>query len=181
MLGVDIGVVVGNPKLHSRTLGMASELGRTLASSLGVDEDPLVVDLAVHAAEIFDPVSTRIPELLEQLASRRVLIVVSPTFKGSYTGLLKAFFDRYGPNALQGVVAVAAMTGAAQTHALAVEVHLRPLLVELGATVPARGLYVTEADLAAGRPLGNGWLDRAIPLIRGAVTEVGYEAQLSER
>ncbi len=160
---------------------MASELGRTLASSLGADGEPLVVDLSVHAGEIFDPGSTRISELLEMLASRSVLVVVSPTFKGSYTGLLKAFFDRYGPNALDGVVAVAAMTGAAQVHALAVELHLRPLLVELGATVPARGLYVTEADLAAGRPLGNGWLERALPLIRAAVTEVEYETQLSER
>ncbi len=33
-------------------------------------------------------------------------------------------------------------------HLLAVEVHLRPILVELGATVPARGLFVTEPELA---------------------------------
>jgi len=32
-------------------------------------------------------------------------------------------------------------------HTLAVEVHLRPVLIELGATVPARGLYVTEPEL----------------------------------
>jgi FMN reductase len=32
-------------------------------------------------------------------------------------------------------------------HALAVEVHLRPLLVELGATVPTPGLAVVESDL----------------------------------
>ena len=40
------------------------------------------------------------------------------------------------------------MTGGWPGHLLAVEVHLRPVLVELGATVPARGLYVTEPELA---------------------------------
>ena len=39
------------------------------------------------------------------------------------------------------------MTGAGAHHALAVEVHLRPVLVELGASLPTRGLYVTEAEL----------------------------------
>ncbi len=181
---MDIAVVVGNPKPRSRTLGMASELGRTLATSLDVGGDPLLVDLAVHAAEIFDPGSTRISELLKTVASHELLVVASPTYKGSYTGLLKAFFDRYESDALHGVVAVAAMTGAAQIHALAVEVHLRPLLVELGATVPARGLYVTETDLAEGRPLGRGWLEGALPLVRRAVTgvpEVEHEARRPER
>lgn len=32
-------------------------------------------------------------------------------------------------------------------HALAVDVHLRPLLVELGANVPTPGLAVVEADI----------------------------------
>jgi len=32
--------------------------------------------------------------------------------KASYTGMLKAFFDRYGNNGLAGVTAVPVMTGA---------------------------------------------------------------------
>ncbi len=39
------------------------------------------------------------------------------------------------------------MVGAGAAHALAVDVHLTPLLLELGARVPARGLYVLEAEL----------------------------------
>jgi FMN reductase len=84
--------------------------------------------------------------------------------------MLKAFFDRYGSNGLAGSVAIPLMTGAAPIHALAVEVHLRPLLVELGAAVPSRGLYVTEAefgDLAA--PLGR-WAEAAVPLLRAALS-----------
>ena len=84
--------------------------------------------------------------------------------------MLKAFLDRYGGNGLAGTIAVPVMTGGWAGHSLAVEVHLRPVLVELGATVPARGLYITEPefgellDAAVAR-----WAVTAIPLIRGAL------------
>lgn len=167
---IEVSVVVGNPKPGSRTLAVATGLAHALAESLDADRDILVVDLAQYAGEVFDPSSPSLTGLATAVASRRLLVAASPTYKGSYTGLFKAFFDRYGSDALHGVVAVAAMTGAAQVHALAVEVHLRPLLIELGATVPARGLYVTEAEIAAGERPGSGWLEAATPLLRRAAT-----------
>ena len=62
------------------------------------------------------------------------------------------------------------MTGAGEHHALAVEVHLRPVLVELGATLPTRGLYVTDAELPATDEILQAWLDAAGPQLRRAVT-----------
>jgi FMN reductase len=87
--------------------------------------------------------------------------------------MLKAFLDRYGSNGLAGVLAVPVMTGGWAGHTLAVEVHLRPVLVELGATVPARGLYVTEPELTDVDAAIAGWVAAAVPLIR---VLAGYEA-----
>jgi FMN reductase len=87
--------------------------------------------------------------------------------------MLKAFLDRYGSNGLAGVLAVPVMTGGWAGHTLTVEVHLRPVLVELGATVPARGLYVTEPELTDVDAAIGGWAAAAVPLIRGLA---GYEA-----
>jgi FMN reductase len=62
------------------------------------------------------------------------------------------------------------MTGGWAGHSLAVEVHLRPVLVELGATVPSRGLYVTEPELAADLDAAVGkWGTAAVPLIHRAL------------
>jgi FMN reductase len=61
------------------------------------------------------------------------------------------------------------MTGGWPGHLLAVEVHLRPVLVELGATVPARGLYVTEPELADLDKAVGTWSASAIPLIRNSL------------
>lgn len=168
-----IAVVVGNPKANSRTLGVANRLAEVLAGALPVKPDMLVVDLAEHAGDMFDWSSATLTQLSEQVASSDILIAASPTYKGSYTGLLKAFLDRYPSNGLGNVVAIALMTGAIQVHALAVEVHLRPLLVDLGSTVPARGLYVTEAELGDVDTAISRWLDPALPLIRRAVGLVG--------
>ena len=60
-------------------------------------------------------------------------------------------------------------TGGWPGHLLAVEVHLRPVLVELGATVPARGLYVTEPELASLNAPLTKWAQSAVPLIRRAL------------
>ena len=68
------------------------------------------------------------------------------------------------------------MTGAGAHHALAVEVHLRPLLVELGATLPTRGLYITESELTQADEVIAAWRREAGPQLRRAVgTERGSD------
>lgn len=141
-----IAVVVGNPKPVSRTY----EAALTLAERLGGAD--LVVDLAEHTGELFDWSSPTINELVEEVAGSSVVIVASPTYKATYTGLLKVFLDRFPHQGLGGVTAVPLMLGAADTHALAVEHTLRPLLVELGASVPTRGLFVLDSQHADAAP-----------------------------
>ncbi len=107
--------------------------------------------------------------LTAEVAAAGIAIFASPTYKAAYTGMLKAFLDRYGSNGLAGTVAVPVMTGGWAGHLLAVEVHLRPVLVELGATVPARGLYVTEPEFPALDATVARWAETALPLIRRAL------------
>src|SRR6516164_861267 len=85
----------------------------------------------------------------------------------SFNGL----FRRAGPPwpRLAGTIAVLVMTGGWAGHSLAVEVHLRPVLVELGATVPARGLYVTEPELGELDAAVAKWAATAAPLITRAL------------
>ena len=88
-------------------------------------------------------------DALEQVTEADLVLVATPAVKGSYSGLLKVFLDRLPHRALAGAVAFPLLVMGVPQHALAVEVHLRPLLVELGATVPTPGLAVLEPDLGA--------------------------------
>ncbi|MBJ8337293.1 NAD(P)H-dependent oxidoreductase [Antrihabitans sp. YC3-6] len=160
-----VGVVVGNPRLGSRTTTVALEVADQVASALSGSVGK-VVELADHAASVHDPDATEVQNDLESLRTVQVLVVASPTYKATYTGLLKSFVDRYGAGALDGVVAIPVMVGGAPQHALACEVHLRPLLVELGAVVPTRGLFVLEAELSRLPDVVGDWLSGGAEALR---------------
>lgn len=167
---MSIAVVVGNPKSGSRTLRVALAVADALSGNGITVNDRHVIDLADIASDLFNFDSATVKEELEAVASSDLVVVASPTYKATYTGLLKAFFDRYGNDALAGTVCVPVMTGAAPIHSLAPEVHLRPLLVELGASTPTRGLYVTEQQFDDLDQVIEAWAVTARPLIERALS-----------
>ena len=135
------GVVVGNPKPQSRTYQAALLLATQLT---GADPD-LVIDLADLGARLLDWSDAGIAETVDEVRGLDLLIVASPTYKATYTGLLKLFLDRFPSNALEGVVAIPLMLGAGPGHALAPEAYLRPVLSELGASCPTKALYLLDS------------------------------------
>jgi FMN reductase len=165
-----VGVVVGNPKPASRTLAAADAVADAAARAAGLaDAERLTVDLAELGPELFDWSSARVRQAVDAVRSCALAVVASPTYKATYTGLLKAFLDWFSTNDLSAVTVVPLMVGAGPQHALAVEVHLRPVLVELGASLPTRGLYVTEAQLGELDEVVAVWLEEAGPRLRAAV------------
>ncbi len=161
-----IAVVTGNPKPASRTHTVALAVADALAKEVGETGDRLDLDLTDHAARLFDWSDAELTALTAQVAAADIAIFASPTYKATFTGLLKAFLDRFPNNGLAGVTAVPVMTGGWPGHLLSVELHLRPVLIELGATVPARGLYVTEPELADLDTSITRWSEAAVPLIK---------------
>jgi len=164
-----VAVVVGNPKPASRTLDAATYVARALAGR----EPDLVVDLATLGPAVLDWSDPGIAALVDQVGKAGLVVAASPTYKGAYTGLLKLFLDRFaGGTGLTGV-AVPLLLGGSPAHSLAPELTLRPVLTELGATVPGRGLFVIDkqyddpaayADwLTATRPIVASLLKQELP------------------
>ena len=164
MTGVPrVAVVVGNPKPRSRTYDAALLVAERLTGSpaeVVVD----VVDLGAGLLDWQDPATDR---AVHSVRSADVVVVASPTYKATYTGLLKLFLDRFPSGGLAGVVAVPLMLGAGPGHALAPEHSLRPVLVELGASTPTRGLYLLDRDHDDPAVL-DPWLATAAGQVRAA-------------
>ncbi|GAA3437829.1 NADPH-dependent FMN reductase [Kutzneria kofuensis] len=152
------GVLVGNPRPASRTLGAAVALRDAVHRLVPDVETGPVVDAAELAQQVFAPGATEVKAALAALGEVNVLVVASPTYKATYTGLLKAVLDQAPGGWLKGVVALPLQVAAADKHALAVDLHLRPVLVELGATVPGPGVFVNEARLNGDHELLTGEL-----------------------
>ena len=164
-------VIVGNPRPGSRTHSAAVSAARAIAGAAGIDAEPVVIDLSALAPGLLltEP-SVVIAEALAVVASADLVVVASPTYKATYTGLLKVFLDRLPSGALEGVVALPMLVMGAPQHALAVEVHLRPLLVELGATVPTPGLALLESQFDQLDSVLAEWANKIVSAVRGAVT-----------
>jgi FMN reductase len=149
--------LVGNPRPGSRTAAVARAVQARVAAAGGAAVQ--VVDLAEGRPD---------DDAVSAVLGAGTLVVASPTYKGSYTGLLKTFADALPAQALAGVVAVPIMTAAAPAHRHAVESYLRPLLLELGATVPLPGLSVLESELDGLEGRLDDWALTALPVLAAA-------------
>ena len=154
-------VLVGNPKPRSRTLQAAV----LVAERLTGETPDLVIDLAELGPGLLDWSDPTVADLVAQVQAADLLVVASPTYKATYSGLLKSFLDRFGTGSLAGKRAVPILLGGAPNHQLAVDVHFTPLLLELGASVPVRGLFVLEADVPGFGEFAAGWAAQHGPVL----------------
>jgi FMN reductase len=150
-----IVAITGNPRLESRTHGLARTLAAELAAAL--DGSVTDVDLAVLGPRVLDPADPDASAAVAQVLDADVLVLASPTYKATYSGLLKSFLDRFGTGSLAGKAAVPILLGGAPNHQLAVDLHFAPLLLELGAAVPVRGLFVLESDVDSFASFAAKW------------------------
>ncbi|WP_139005158.1 NADPH-dependent FMN reductase [Arthrobacter crystallopoietes] len=149
-------VVAGNPKPDSRTLAAARLLAEQITGA-PVDN---AVDVITLGPGLLGWGDDAVAAAVKTVQSSDLVIFASPTFKATYTGVLKLFLDQFATgDGLKGVVAVPLMLGAGPAHALAPELLLKPVLVELGATVPVQGLYLDEKSWEDPESTRE-WLDR---------------------
>lgn len=151
----EITIVIGNPKPASRTLQAARMVVQSLTGRNADHE----FDLVAFGAALLDPGEAGVAEAVRTVTESDLVVVATPTYKGSYTGLLKLFLDRFGAGSLTGVTAVPLFLGGDRRHSLAPEVFLKPVLAELGASTPTRGLFLLDSDPTG--PVLSEWLDVA--------------------
>ena len=145
-----IVVVSGNPRPGSRTSTLAVAVGAALGSPIEV------VEVGELGAGLLTPGDEPTAKAVRLVREAEVLVVATPTYKGSYTGVLKVLLDHLPAQALAGKRAVPVVTAGVAPQAAAAEALLRQLLTELGAEV-APGLPVVEADLPDSKSIAEAY------------------------
>ncbi|WP_433084766.1 NADPH-dependent FMN reductase [Dactylosporangium sp. CA-052675] len=153
-----IVVVSGNPRPHSRTLHLAEEVGGALATRLGLAA-PRTIDVSDLGVKLLQPGDGALTEAVAALRRASVLVVATPTYKGSYTGVLKVLLDQLPADGLKDIAAVTVVTAGVQPQADAAQRNLRELLGELGAVLVDPGLAVVEGELANAGATAAGYVD----------------------
>lgn len=108
---------------------------------------------------------SQLPEAVERqlvaVEQADVLVVSTPVYRGSYTGLFKHFFDFIHQDALVDTPILLAATGGSERHALVIDHQLRPLFSFFQARTLPLGVYATDRDFAEGRVHNEALIQRA--------------------
>ncbi|MFE9920008.1 CE1759 family FMN reductase [Streptomyces sp. NPDC005774] len=131
-------------------------LGERLAAAATgqAPEDVRVIELRDLAVDIAHNFTSGFPapalaDAMDAVTGADGLVVVTPVFSASYSGLFKSFFDVLGVRdreALDGKPVLIAATGGTPRHSLVLEHALRPLFAHLRAIVVPTGVYAASQD-----------------------------------
>ncbi|ESX61126.1 NADPH-dependent FMN reductase [Mesorhizobium sp. LSHC422A00] len=159
----------GNFTRPSKTRGFVDQVVRDIARQHGLSASTYdIEDLgpSLGAAKWARDLDGQARAVFDSFVNADVLVVGSPTYKGSYTGLFKHFFDLFDPAALRGKPVVLLATGGNDRHALIVEHQLRPLFGFFEALTLPTGVYATDKDFSDG-------VLRAEPILKRVEQVVG--------
>jgi FMN reductase len=109
-----------------------------------VELRPLARDLADHFVTGFPP--SGLEAALSAVTKADALVVVTPVFTASYSGLFKSFFDVLQDGSLRGKPTIIAATAGTARHSLVLEHALRPLFAYLRALVVPTGVFAATED-----------------------------------
>lgn len=121
---------------------------------LGVASTVRTIEVREHALDATCTLlngarSDALAEAIGAVEAADVLVVATPVYNGSYSGLFKTFLDLVRMDALVGTPVVLGATGGSVRHTLAVDQELRPLFAVLQATTVPTGVFAATGDWVA--------------------------------
>jgi FMN reductase len=173
--------VSGSLTAPSRTTALVEAIVAGFARSIEIDAHVITLhELGPHLAGALN--RKELPELAEAELSRienaDLLIVASPVYRASFTGLFKHLFDFVDQYALVDTPVLLAATGGSERHALIIEHQLRPLFGFFQSLALPVGVYAHDSDIVDYAVSDPALLDRiekavsrALPLVRSSLAE----------
>ncbi|MFC7513429.1 NADPH-dependent FMN reductase [Herbaspirillum sp. GCM10030257] len=164
---MSILLLAGSPSIPSRSTRLLHHVGERLAL-LGHRYSKLhVLDLPAQAVLQADFSNADIKLAKSQVEQADAVVIATPVYKAAYSGVLKAFLDLLPQDGLAGKLVLPIATGGSQSHMLALDYALRPVLSALAARHVLPSIYATEAQIIWTADKGL----TVDPAIAGRITE----------
>ncbi len=141
--------VSGGLQRPSKSAALAEHLLDLIADEFPCEQH--LVELGQLAPQLAGAVwRSQLPDTVERELSiveqADILVVTTPVYRGSYTGLFKHFFDFIDQDALVDTPVLLAATGGSERHALMIDHQLRPLFSFFQARTLPLGVYATDKE-----------------------------------
>lgn len=142
-----IVAIAGSPSHPSRTYSLLDQATQYLSRH---DISTAIISVRDFPAEdlVFGRYdSPALNPAKDLIAEATGLIIATPVYKASYTGVLKAFLDLLPQKALVDKVVLPIATGGTIAHLLAIDYGLKPVLSELGARHFINSIYAVDKQI----------------------------------
>lgn len=163
MVSRRISVVTAGLNQPSSSRLLADRLADATVKRLRVDQIDVAVDvfeLRDIATDVTNNLLTGFPSpalggVIDTVTTADGLIVVSPIFSTSYSGLFKSFVDLLEPQSLAGMPVLMGATAGTPRHSLVLEYAMRPLFTYQHAVVVPTAVFAATADWGAEAAAAN--------------------------
>lgn len=143
----NVVIISGSPAVVSRSSAISK-----LVQDVLITKGHKVETIAVRSlppedllyANFDSPAIQQAKALIEQAEG---VIVVSPVYKASYPGVLKAFLDVIPEKGLANKIVLPIITAGTIVHLLAIEYAFKPLFSVLGARDLTDGVYIVDSQV----------------------------------
>lgn len=150
-MSVNLLAISASPSAQSSSARLADHVLQLCAQDSGLQGSHLrLSQLDAQALMFADDRHSTIANAMKMVAAANGIILVTPIYKASFTGLLKCFLDMLPQFALAGKAILPLATGGSLAHALALDYGLRPVLQSMGARHVVQGLLVLQPHMTTG-------------------------------
>ncbi|MET3287461.1 FMN reductase (NADPH) [Brevibacillus fluminis] len=143
-------IISGSPSAKSRVHGVLQLAAESLQNEGHTVEWVNVWEIPADdllSLKFDSPALTKAFGLVE---AADAVIVATPVYKASYSGILKVFLDLLPQKALENKTVFPIAVGGTLAHLLIIDYALKPVLAALGAEHIVSGVYVLDSHVAWG-------------------------------
>ncbi|URN95523.1 MAG: NADPH-dependent FMN reductase [Candidatus Pristimantibacillus lignocellulolyticus] len=140
-------ILSGSPNASSRLIGMTNYIRQSLSDAGFQTAAVNVVDLPPE-----DLVYTRFnsPHIIaanELIEQADAVIIASPVYKASFTGVLKAYIDLLPQKGFEGKIITPVFIAGSMAHLLSIDYSLKPVLASMGARQYTKSIFATDSSI----------------------------------
>lgn len=136
-----IVILSGSPTPNSRLNAFIDHSGEKLAAAGFEVKYVYIAKLPSEDLVKANFKSEAIQEKLAWVAEADAVIIASPVYKASYTGVLKLFLDLIPERGLKGKIVLPLFVGGTMAHLLAIDYALKPVISVLSCRHMLGGVY----------------------------------------
>ncbi len=140
-------IINGGYSVNSRLTGVQLEIEKRLHANKITYETITVHQLPAQDLITANFSSPSIIEHVKKVEVADIVIILTPVFKGSYSGILKTFLDLLPQKGLENKSVIPVAIGGSIAHLLSIEYALKPIVSILGASHVTSPVYVVDKQI----------------------------------